>query len=352
MSKLSVQNISHDFGTFSIRNISFEVEEGMYFMLLGNSGAGKSVMLEMIAGLVRPQSGSVFLNNTEITYAAIQKRNIGFVFQDQAVFPHLSVRENIAYPLYAHKALRTKIGERTEELSELMSITHLLDRLPAKLSGGELQRVALARALATDPDILLLDEPLASLDVQLHDELRSLLRKINQRGQTIVHVTHNFEEALYLAHELVFFHQGEILQRGKPEDVFYYPKTEFVARFAGIRNYFAAEVEKSDRGISQCIVNKVLRLTISGLLPSSSGHILIRSGDVKIVLPSQPEEPENNYFTGRVADIYPVRSGHDIIADCGVMLNIHVRHRGNHSLPSIGDEIHLAIAHNAIRFLS
>jgi ABC-type Fe3+/spermidine/putrescine transport system ATPase subunit len=352
MSKLSVRNISHNFGGFSIRNISFEVEDGMYFMMLGNSGAGKSVMLEMIAGLVQPASGSIFLNTEEITHTAIQKRNIGFVFQDQAVFPHLSVRDNIAYPLLAHKTPRIRIKQRTEELSELMSITHLLDRLPAKLSGGELQRVALARALATDPEVLLLDEPLVSLDVQLRDELRALLRRINHAGQTIIHVTHDFEEALYLAHELVFLHQGEIMQRGKPGDVFYHPKTEFVARFAGIRNYFSAEVDTIAQQTSYCIVNKVLRLGVQGILPLTTGHILVRSGDVQIVSPSQPKEPETNYFTAIVSDIYPVRSGHDIIADCGIRLNIHLRHRGAKILlPSIGDEIQLAIAHKDIRFL-
>ncbi|RLD63190.1 MAG: ABC transporter ATP-binding protein, partial [Bacteroidetes bacterium] len=199
---LKVKNISKKLDDFNIKDISFSVNKGDYFIILGVSGAGKSVILEMIAGLMQPNSGTIYLNNKNITNEKIQKRKLGLVFQDYAVFPHLSVKENISYPLKNRGLEKKEIQNRLNQLAEEMSISHLLNRKPTTLSGGELQRVALARTLALNPECLLLDEPLSSLDIQLKNDLRGLLRKINKKGQTIIHVTHDYEEAIFLANKV------------------------------------------------------------------------------------------------------------------------------------------------------
>ncbi len=352
MTTLQLENINHCFGEFHIRDVSFSVKKGSYFMILGNSGAGKSVLLEMIAGLVKPSDGRIILNGKDISNLQIQKRNIGFVFQDQAVFPHLTVSQNIAYPLRIRKQTAAQIHSRTLELAALMNISHLIDRFPERLSGGELQRVALARALATEPQLLLLDEPLTSLDVQLKDELRSLLRKINKLGQTIVHVTHDFEEALYLAGELVFIHKGMIMQSGRPDEVFHNPATEFVARFAGIRNYFKAEIIGEEGGNAVCRVSDNLNLYLAGSCPKGSGHVIIRSEDIRIFHGDHKYSGEHKPISAKVNDVYPVRSGYEIVADCGLQLNIFVKRTESANLPSAGDDISIVVPPAAVKFIS
>ena len=183
-------------GKFSLKSISLTVEKGDYFILLGVSGAGKSMILETIAGLLKPVSGTILMNGNNITNAKIQDRKIGLVFQDHAIFPHMTVYENLAFSLHGKKLDVVQKMDQIATVAAQMSITGLLNRKPSTLSGGELQRVALARTLIQNPSLLLLDEPLSSLDVQLKDELRTILRKLNRSGQTIIHVTHDYDEAV------------------------------------------------------------------------------------------------------------------------------------------------------------
>jgi len=230
---LSLNHITLHLDDFSLHDISFGVEKGEYCMLLGESGAGKSLILEMIAGLVTPSSGEIFLQDEEITHKRIQERNIGLVFQDYAVFPHLSVRDNIAYPLKGRCSLKEK-EEKVKRIAEKLGIGQLLHRRPETLSGGELQRVALARTLVLEPSLLLLDEPLSSLDPRIRSNLRTLLKQLHGEGQTILHVTHDLQEALFLAEKVVVVEQGTISREGTPEEIFQQPGSGFLEHFTHV----------------------------------------------------------------------------------------------------------------------
>ena len=196
---LRTEKLCKRLDTFLLQEISLEVSKGDYYVLLGRSGAGKTQLLELICGLTPPDKGKIFLDGEDITRKRVQDRGIGLVFQDLALFPHFSVKDNIMYPLKVMKLPLKERVDRVQRTAGEMNITDLLLRKPENLSGGEKQRVALARTLVTQPKILLLDEPMASVDASLKDSIRRMLRRLNRNGQTIVHVTHDFGEAISLA---------------------------------------------------------------------------------------------------------------------------------------------------------
>jgi len=327
---LELRNISCTFPGFSLSEISFCVADGEYFILLGESGAGKSLLLEAIAGLNSIKSGKLLLDGIDITNEKIQQRGIGLVFQDQAVFPHLSVKENIAYPLRGKHLSKSEKDEIIGEISQLVQISKLLNRRPSTLSGGELQRVALARALVQKPKILLLDEPLSATDSKLRSELRALLRQINRMGQTIIHVTHDFDEAVSLADRIAIMNQGSIVQSGTPQEVFGNPVNGFVAHFAGIRNFFKVRIEHKG---SRCfaVAENNIEIAVSESAENSSGYILIRNEDILLSANTFESSALNN-FEGTVLDLYPSRSGMEIVIDIGIMLHVQISHESAVSL--------------------
>ncbi len=235
---LSIQNLTKKYDEFQLSDINLEIAKGEYFVLLGPSGAGKTVLFETIAGIMPPDSGKILFDGRDITFESIRNRRIGLVFQDGAVFPHLTAGQNISYPLRIKKLSTTQVREKVFTLAEQMGISHLLHRKPSTLSGGELRRVAIARTLALDPECLLLDEPLSSLDVQLQQEILDLLKSLNKSGLTILHITHNYREAFYLAHKMAVIDKGRIIQQGLPSEIVSHPRSKFVADFIGIKNYF------------------------------------------------------------------------------------------------------------------
>jgi molybdate/tungstate transport system ATP-binding protein len=319
---LELRNISCTFPGFSLSEISFSVADGEYFILLGESGAGKSLLLEAIAGLNPIKSGNLLLEGKDITNVKIQQRGIGLVFQDQAVFPHLSVKENIAYPLKGKHLTKTEKNKIIGDITELLQISKLLNRRPATLSGGELQRVALARALVQKPKVLLLDEPLSATDSKLRSELRALLRQINRLGQTIIHVTHDFDEAVSLADRIAIMNQGSIVQSGTPQEVFGNPVNGFVAHFAGIRNFYKVTLSTHDgRLIAKPAENVVVFIGDSA--ETESGYILIRNEDI-LLSTTRFESSALNNFEGLVTDIYPSRSGMEIVIDIGITLQAQI----------------------------
>jgi molybdopterin-binding protein len=316
---LELHNISKRFPEFSLEEISFTVEQGDYFILLGESGAGKSMLLETIAGLVPPDSGTIRLHGKEITHEKIQKRNIGLVFQDHAVFPHLNVSENIIYAL--HGSLLTKAAKRTKtiDIAKELGIVELLNRRPETLSGGELQRVALGRTLIQQPDILLLDEPLASLDTRLKSELRRLLRMLHKKGQTILHVTHDYEEALALGTRIAVINEGKIIQTGTPSEVFHHPKSEFVAHFVGVKNFYPATLV-SKNGSKYAVTDNNTAIRVVSDEVNVEGFVLIRGED--ILLSNDPVETSaTNNFSGPVVEIVPSSGGMDITVDIGIEMH-------------------------------
>lgn len=314
---LEIRNIIKNYPDFKLDDISFQVNDGDYFAILGPSGAGKTQILEILAGLVESDEGSIFVDDKEITEMKIQRRPFGLVFQDHAIFPHMSIRENIGFGI-KHKGLgRKELDSRVEAQAKAVEIGHLLDRSPKTLSGGELQRVALARTLIRRPRYLLLDEPLASLDVSLRQGLRSLLKKINLAGQTIIHVTHDYEEALVLAGKVAVINQGKIVQLGLADEVFHQPGSEFVARFAGIRNFFPARLyREQDRQYGELDNGMVIRLNTEE--PEGRGFVLLRGEDIFISMNDLPTSATNQ-FHGVIRDISPSIYGFEILVDAGTL---------------------------------
>ena len=317
---LELRNISKSYGNFDLRNINLSISEGQYFILLGRSGAGKSQLLEIIAGLRSPDSGSIFLNGKEITGEKIQNRKIGMVFQDFAIFPHLTVYENIAYPLRIKHLPRKEIRLMVGKMAENVNISHLLDRRTDDLSGGEKQRVAVARTLVTSPDIILLDEPMASIDTTLRDDVRRLLRKINGMGMTIMHVTHDYGEAIRLSHRVGVIHKGKILQTGTPDKVFSEPVNKFVARFAGIRNFFPVEIRgEKDRRVA---VSEKLKYILPEGAYADKGLLIIKSDSIKLSLEKQNNVV--NCIKGEVSELNRAENGYEVFVDAGDLFHVQV----------------------------
>jgi len=234
---IEVRGVSIRLGEFAVHDAHLQVEKGEYFVLLGPTGAGKTVLLECIAGLHRPESGDVLVEGRRMNRVPPEQRGLGYLPQDYALFPHLDVARNIGFGMRLRRKSRDKIERKVNELAGLLKITHLLGRSPLHLSGGEKQRVALARALAIEPKVLLLDEPLSALDEQTRETLCVELRRVHSELKTTtVHVSHNFEETLAVADRIGIIQDGRVRQVGTAEDVFRRPASEFVARFVRSEN--------------------------------------------------------------------------------------------------------------------
>ena len=246
---IEVRNVSKTFGSFtSLDDVSVRVPAGELVALLGPSGSGKTTLLRVIAGLERPDTGTVMLENEDASARTARDRRVGFVFQHYALFRHMTVFENVAFGLHVQprdrRPSRQTIQDRVRHLLELVQLDYLGDRYPRQLSGGQRQRVALARALAVEPKVLLLDEPFGALDAKVRQELRRWLRRLHEEIHvTSVFVTHDQEEALELADRVVIMNAGRIEQDGSPEELFDHPATPFVMNFLGSVNIFHGRVE-------------------------------------------------------------------------------------------------------------
>ena len=228
-----IENISKTFSNVHVLDrINLEIKTGSLVALVGPSGSGKSTLLRIIAGLERPDQGRIWLSGIDSTFLSIQEREIGFVFQNYALFKHMTVFENIAFGLDIRNTSYQTIENRVKQLLQLIQLEKFSNRYPNQLSGGQKQRVALARALAVNPKILLLDEPFGALDVKVRKELRTWLRHLHEEvSVTTVFVTHDQQEAMEVADEIVIFKKGQVEQVGKPQDVYDYPATQFVTNY-------------------------------------------------------------------------------------------------------------------------
>ena len=249
MARLDVENLTKRYGEFhATRDVSLSVEEGEFLVLLGPSGCGKTTTLRMVAGFVEPSAGTIRLGGRDITRLPPWKRNTGLVFQSYALFPHMTVAQNVAFALEMRKTPKAEIGPKVREALELVRLAHLADRFPRQLSGGQQQRVALARALVFHPDILLLDEPLSNLDAKLREEVRVEIRKLQRDlGITTVMVTHDQEEALTIADRLVVMSEGRVRQIGSQRDLYEHPADRFVAGFVGRGSFLDGTMEEPRR---------------------------------------------------------------------------------------------------------
>ncbi|AYD02390.1 sulfate/molybdate ABC transporter ATP-binding protein [Neorhizobium sp. NCHU2750] len=245
--KIHLENVVKTFETFrAVKGVSLDIESGELVALLGPSGSGKTTILRMVAGLEYADGGAIHFGDQDATDIPVRDRGVGFVFQHYALFPHMTVADNIAFGMKVSKVKRDRaaIYARVTDLLRLVRLEGLGDRFPAQISGGQRQRVALARALAVDPKVLLLDEPFGALDANVRRDLRRWLREIHSElGITTLFVTHDQEEALDLADRVVILKDGEIIQQGTPEEVCRAPKSAFVMKFLGDANVIAAEVK-------------------------------------------------------------------------------------------------------------
>jgi len=271
---ISFINVSRYFGSVkAVNQVDLAIEEGEFFAMLGPSGSGKTTCLRLIAGFERPTGGEIKILDEPIQDIPPYRRNVNTVFQDYALFPHLSVAENVAYALMIRKMDKKQRLQQAEEALEMVRLGGYGDRRPSQLSGGQRQRVALARALIGKPAVLLLDEPLGALDLKLREEMQEELKQLQRAlGITFVFVTHDQSEALSMADRIAVFNEGEIAQIGTPQDIYHRPETEFVANFVGSSNVLPAALVRQMSG----------RTGIASLRPESI-RVVAEGGHTAIV---------------------------------------------------------------------
>ena len=293
---IQLEHIDVRLPEFALQDICLNVKNGEFFTLIGPTGAGKTLILESIVGLVKPSGGHIRIGHREVTAEPPERRGVGIVYQDQALFPHLSVRKNISFGLRYHRHSNRAGKHSLKDLIDRLGLGHLLDRSVHHLSGGEKQRIALARALAIDPEVLLLDEPLSSLDPNFREDIRQLLKQLHHdTAITILMVTHDFSEAHFLADRVAVIHEGRIEQSGLVADVFMRPSTPFVAEFVGMKNIFPATFTASLASIGE--LSQQMKATANG-----SGRIAIRPEHV-ILSVKKPEGAVPNLFKGVITGI-------------------------------------------------
>lgn len=247
--QIDIKNTVKQYGDFNaVDYVSFTVNKGEFFTLLGPSGCGKTTLLRMIAGFNSIDEGEIYFDGDLINNIPAHRRNIGMVFQNYAVFPHMSVKDNVAYGLKARKMAKAKMEKKIDEALAMAQIRDLKDRQPANMSGGQQQRVALARAIVIHPGLLLMDEPLSNLDAKLRVEMRTVIKELQRNlGITTIYVTHDQEEALAISDRIAVMNKGKVKQIGKPEAIYRHPANEFVAGFIGTSNFLSGEIRSQDK---------------------------------------------------------------------------------------------------------
>ncbi len=290
---LSLLDLTKHYGDVrAVEGVSLEIGGGEFVTLLGPSGSGKTTTLNMVAGFIRPTGGEVYLDGRRVTDAPPHRRGLGVVFQNYALFPHLSVFENMAFPLRVRRRSGAEIRRRVEETLELVGLDGYAERMPRQLSGGQQQRVALARALVFDPPALLMDEPLGALDKKLRQRLQVEIKQIQARlGFTAIYVTHDQEEALVMSDRIAVMNHGRIEQLGTPEELYARPANEFVADFVGESNLLSGTVVKSGPGLCTFQVAGEVEVSVwhdeswgvgtKGLLALRPEEIVVAEGPVE-----------------------------------------------------------------------
>lgn len=313
-----VKEIFKKFGDFvAVDHVSFEVKEGELVALLGPSGCGKSTILRIIAGLETPDSGEIYLTGKDVTSLSPQKRKIGFVFQHYALFKHMTAEKNIAFGMEIQKKKKEEIRLKLKELIDLVKLQGYEKHYPDQLSGGQRQRVALARALATEPKVLLLDEPFGALDAKVRENLGQWLREFHKKLKiTSIFVTHDQSEAIEISDKIIVIRQGKVEQIGNARDVYEYPHSKFVASFIGQVNVLDAIVKNNQIRIKD--TNYIVENRNNDLLNDGDVVLLVRPEDIQLV----PTKEKPNDLPGSIKRIHYRGSHYEI--DCQIN-NLYVR---------------------------
>ena len=339
---ITVESLSKRYGSFAaLDDISLAVESGEFITLLGPSGSGKTTLLMVLAGFVRPDSGSVRFADQEVVLLPPHKRGIGMVFQNYALFPHMTVAGNLAYPLKLRGIARAEIAGRVERALDLVQLGGYGDRKIDQLSGGQRQRVALARAVIFEPRILLMDEPLSALDKNLREQMQLEIRRLHDRlGLTTVYVTHDQREALTMSDRIAVINKGRVVQLDAPRDLYERPRTQFVAGFIGESYSLPVDVA----GGTATLFGRTLRSAAKPADPAGSQILVLRpeklrlvdhdAGDTENVIAGHVRQ---SVFQGDSVVTYVTLAGDHEIA-------IRQPHRGGHSLPEAGAPVNVAFS--------
>lgn len=336
---LEVKDLTKKYGDLvAVSDLSFNIEEGEFVTLLGPSGCGKSTTLKTIAGLVKPTSGQIRLRGRDVTDTPPEKRNIGMAFQSTALFPHMTVRENIAYGLQMHGYSKTEISDRVDEALELVDMPDHGEHKPGELSGGQKQRVSLARALTYEPDILLLDEPLTGLDRELREEMRGWLNRIQREvNVTTLYVTHDQEDALSMSDKVIVLNDGSAQQIASPETIYENPATPFVAQFVGKSTRFDGTVSHEDGKALVSNDSKAITLADSNIESGREVSLYVRPEDVQV---SQTATGVENELPGTITNIANLGNHAEMSVDIenGITALAHTTRFPDFD---IGDEVYL-----------
>lgn len=316
---IEIESLSRKWKTFALEKLSFKIETGEYFVILGPTGAGKTLLLELIAGFHSPDTGKISIDGKEVTHLPPEKHDLVFVYQDYSLFPHMSVKKNIEFGMRMKKI---KSKKKLFEIARELKITHLLDRYPLKLSGGEQQRVALARALVTDPEVLLLDEPLSALDPWTQESARELLSTIhkNKKRLTVLHITHDQTEARIMADRIAIIMDGKLMQVGTPEEIFEKPVDSQVASFVGFENMLRGKVISADRGLLRIKAGEMIIDASGDIEVGSQVHALLRPENIALSKTSTDSSVRNS-LQGRVTEVWTLGALVRVKVDCGILLN-------------------------------
>lgn len=343
---IKLEEITKRFGTLeAVSHVSLDIQDGELFTLLGPSGCGKTTILRLIGGFHKPDHGEIYFGDRAVSSLPPYERNIGMVFQNYALWPHMTISSNIAYGLKLKRISRSEVVEKISRALKLVNLTGLENRYPGQLSGGQQQRVALARALVLNPDVLLLDEPLSNLDAKIRIQVRAEIRKLQKGlGITTIYVTHDQEEALTLSDRIAVINQGKLQQIGSPRDLYERPGNPFVADFIGINNLIQGEVQEIDSveewmkartklGTLVCVHRDRLKL----------GDPCIISVRPETASIGKSEEGQKGYnlIVGNVSFAYYMGNTirYDVEIDGGIIFKVDVQNPWEHQLFSIGEKV-------------
>ena len=344
---IQIQDLSIALGKFRLRHVDLGIEPGEYMVLLGPTGAGKTVLVECIVGIYRPKSGRILVDGHDVARLYPEERNVGYVPQDYALFPNMTVAANVAYGLKARKHPAAEIEAKAAAMMRLLGVAHLDYRLPLNLSGGEKQRVALGRALVTEPRILLLDEPLAALDENLRSELAAELRRVHGALHgTFLHVCHSFEETAEVADRIAIMNGGTIVQVGTVAEVLARPASRFIAQFTRTRNFLHGTAERIGDGCSIRLVGGFVRARYVAALDGAV-TAAVRPEDVELLGDGAPRDAA--IVTATVTDVRLRPTHTEIALDAGVPLVAYDRCGSGDPAFRVGDAVAVHIPPHAVK---